>query len=1145
DNNVEWDGLRHDSRDLLYRTPGGAVPAGTPVTLRLRTFWQDASGVRLRVFSVNAEAEQQLDMTREADGVDCYDEALEAAGDRCDFWSVTLDNGGADNLWYRFIVSDGAKSAYYADDTAALDGGAGRATPAQIDNSYALTVFEAGFAAPDWARSAVVYQIFPDRFRNGDPTNDPQTGDVRYDDPVLALAWDELPEGWCRNHVGASALTCPWRYDDTPPSWSPDIEGPRGRDYYGGDLAGVIDKLDYLADLGVTAIYFNPLFDGGSNHGYDTQDYERIDPYFGTIELFDELTQAAGQRGIKVILDGVFNHTSSDSPMFDRYGHYDTVGACEAVDSEWRGWYYMNNTNGPCVGPGGPGESNYLSWFGFDTLPILLKGQPGPREYFLSAPDSITRLWIADHDALGWRMDVAGDPSFPRTYWADFRSAVKDANPQVLTISETWQKDSALLRNVRGDRFDSTMNYRLRDAVLGLLAPHDWDAKGFPDSGHALTASQFAARMLSQQEDYPPATYYSLMNLLDSHDTERILWTLTPGTENRDKRELDADNLAAGKARLRLASLIQYSVPGMPTVFYGDEVGLTGDDDPDDRRTYPWADLGGTPDESLLAHYQDLAQLRRDYPALVDGDLRVLLADDAAGVVVLGRRTAGQAVIVAMATGDGVGLTGIPYAGFVPEGTTFDVALTIGDAAAPGTPTASGNGLAVLLNGAQSAVVLVSQDGVDLAAPAPPQELRVIGFGDGSIDLEWQESEGAAGYNVYRSPLAGGGWRRVNDEPIATDTLSDAGLENGRLYHYVVTALDAAGNESGYSNEVAETPRLTIDAAELAGPLQVSHTISAVTPSEPICATALIDGRTGSAGPEPSLQSQLGFGPAGSDPQSDPAWTWIDAALAGADGERDRHCASLLPEQTGDFAFAFRFSTTNGRDWQPASGVGQLNVAASADTSPPATPANVRIVSATPAGIELAWDAAADPTDFGWEVLRTSDLEGEVIEVGQVTEPTFTDLAVSEGETFFYSVVALDTSFNRSAPSAPLEATAEPRLVEIVFNVSVPVPSGEAIGRPVHIAGTLSRLDGELPDWDAAATEMEQVDETHWTITLHGAEGTELEYKYALGDFLYVEKDAGCGEIANRRLTIAFVAGGPMVVNDEVPAWRNVAPCGN
>jgi hypothetical protein len=696
------------------------------------------------------------------------------------------------------------------------------------------------------------------------------------------------------------------------------------------------------------------------------------------------------------------------------------------------------------------------------------------------------------------------------------------------------------------------MNYRLRDAVLGLLAPQGFDAKGFPDSGDRLSASEFAARMLAQQEDYPAATYYSLMNLLDSHDTERVLWTLTPGAGTRAARELDADNLAEGKARLRLASLIQYSVPGMPTIYYGDEVGLTGDDDPDDRRTYPWADLGGTPDGELLGHYTALAQLRREVPALVEGDLRVLLVDDESSVVVLGRRTNEQAAIVALNTSDQTRSFSLPTAGFVPAGTQFDGAYSVGEATGV---MQSGGALEIELP-ALGAIVLASAEGADLEPAAAPNGLHVAGLGDGYLELAW-EGSGNGVYNVYRSPLAGGGWLRVNDEPVTTEGFRDEGLENGRLYHYVVTALDEAGNESGYSDEAAEAPRLAIESARLSPAAQVEHTISASTPTEPICGEVSIGGRTGANGPAGSLQAQVGVGPTGTAPDADAGWTWVNATYAGPADDRDRLCATLLPEATGTFDIVYRFTTSNGRywlyadlerEWEPGGQrgrAGTLTVNPSADTSAPDTPAGLRVVSATPAGIELAWDALDDSTLFAYEVQRASTLEGEVVSLGRTTEPAFADLEVSEGETFLYQVLAIDGSWNRSPPTAPLAATAEPRLVTIVFTVSVPAPSGVALEEPVHITGTLSGLEGDMPDWDPASMPMEQVDATHWTITLEAREGAELEYKYTLGDFLYVEKDASCGEIANRTLIASFGAGDQQPVNDQVPNWRNVAPCGN
>lgn len=275
DNNVEWFGLRHDSRDLLYRTPGGTVPAGTPVTLRFRTFHNDVTSVKLRLYDLNASAQEIRPMFPAAVDVSCYQAGLE--NDTCDFWAVTLPNTTPDNLWYRFIVSDGPDTDYYADNTSALDGGLGSATDEAVDNSFALMFYDPAFTVPAWAKNAVVYQIFPDRFRDGRKDNNPKTGDSRYDDPVLKLVWGTLPEGYCRNYADGST-NCPWRFEPTPPDWSPTKEAPRGRDYVGGDLKGVDQYLDYLKSLGVNTLYFNPIFDAASNHGYDTQDYYKIDP---------------------------------------------------------------------------------------------------------------------------------------------------------------------------------------------------------------------------------------------------------------------------------------------------------------------------------------------------------------------------------------------------------------------------------------------------------------------------------------------------------------------------------------------------------------------------------------------------------------------------------------------------------------------------------------------------------------------------------------------------------------------------------------------------------------------------------------------------------------------------------------------------
>ncbi len=968
---------------------------------------------------------------------------------------------------------------------------------------------------------------------------------------MLKLNWGVLPEGYCRNYADG-ATNCPWRFDTTPPADSPTKEQPRGRDYYGGDLKGVDQNLDYLKSLGVNTLYFNPIFDAGSNHGYDTQDYYKVDPYFGTQKDFDNLVKHANQLGIRIVLDGVFNHMSSDSPLFDRYHHYATVGACESATSAYRGWFTFHDVApgaGTCVSSTGVANgATYDGWFGFDSIPVLTKTDAQVQAYFLTSTDSVSKHWLKAGSS-GWRLDVMGDSSFPAGYWETFRGVVKQTKPDALIISETWQKDSTLLRMLRGDRADSTMNYRLRDAVLGFLAPQSFDSKGFADSGRIIAPSEFAARMQSVREDYPDAAYYSLMNLLDSHDTERLRWTLTPGEETIASKEQNSANVQEGKLRQRLASLIQFTVPGAPTVYYGDEVGVTGDDDPDDRRTYPWTDLGGSPDQALFTHYQKLNGIRKANDALVHGDFKVLLADDAANVVAYGRKTGSQAAIVVVNRSAETQNVSIPVGGYLPNGISLSQAYVVGTGGI-GSVSVSGGSVSTSL-GAMSAIILLSGN-VDLTPTAAPTNLHVTGEGNKTVSLAWNSVGGSAGYNVYRSPVSGGGWVKANSSPVSGTTFSDSDLRNAQTYYYVVTSLDAAGNESKNSNEVSALPHLTIGWANLQWPPTMTHTISATDRTDEAYGQVWIDGETNQPGATPSLRAQLGFGPAGSDPTGS-NWTWEEASFNVDTGGNDEFKASLLPETTGVFDYTYRYTTTNGRDWfyavngpnRSSSPFGQLTVNASSDTTAPTTPTGLTVDSASPAGVNLTWDAiSGDVSLYGYEVLRSDISGGPYTMIARVTTNSYSDLAVVEGVTYYYVVRAVDGSFNRSENSDEVSATAELRTVTLTFNVTVP-DTTDATGLSVHIAGFLDRLDGGFPQWDPGATSLTRVDPTHWTITFTGKESTALEYKYTLGDWEHVEKDGTCGEISNRLLTLSYGANGTQIVDDIVLNFRNVPPCGN
>ncbi len=1146
DNHVEQDGLRHDSRDTLYRTPGGAVPAGTSVKIRFRTYHNDVTDVTLRNYDVNAAAEQLIPMQIAASDVPCFQDGL--GNHTCDYWQTTLTSAVPNNFWYRFIVSDGTDTAYYADNTPALDGGLGSAGSTIVDQSYALMFYDPAFTSANWAKNAVIYQVFPDRFRNGRHDNDAHSGDLRYDDPVLALPWGTLPEGYCHNYADA-ATNCPWRFS-SPGAGT--IEQPRGRDYFGGDLKGVDQELDYLTWLGVNTLYFNPVFASASNHGYDTRDYSKIDPYFGTLKDWQNLAKHTGQLNMRIVLDGVFNHLSSDSPFFDRYHRYPISGACEAADSPFRPWFTFrppaSSEPSPCV-PSVPGGTDtfYNGWFGFDSLPVITKTLPAVQSYFLTDQNSITRSWLRQ-GASGWRLDVMGDPSFPNGYWETFRSVTKATKPNALIIGELWQKDTTLLRFLRGDRADTTMNYRLRDAVVGFLAPQNFDSKGFPDSGRKLLPSEFAARLQSIREDYPDAAYYSLMNLLDSHDTARLLWVLTPGTDTRADKEFNSANLAEGKLRMQLASLIQFSLPGAPTIYYGDEAGLTGNDDPDDRRTYPW----DTIDQSLVNHYCSLTAARKNNVALTDGDFRMLLVDDNHETVAFGRKASSQAALLLINRSQQTQTVNVPVDGYLHDGLQFTGLIGIQNAAGTNFTT-SGGVLHATLN--PESALLMTTGQVDLVPPAAPTGLNVTKESAGQVSLAWNPTTGAASYNVYTSVVSGGGYQKSNTSPITATSYAAPNLVNATSYYFIVKALDANGNESDASNEVSGIPHLSIGWANLQWPPTITHTISAVNRTDNIYGQVWIDGVTNQPGPTPGLRAQVGFGPTGANGDN-PAWQWLEATFNKDAGNNDEFVGSLLPSSTGTYNYAYRYTTTNGRDWLyadlsgplPGSAFAQpgvMTVVASSDTTPPATPTNLRVVSSSVSNISLAWDAVTgDPTMYGYEVLRGSTSGGPYALIATTTNTTYLDSAVAANATYFYVVRAIDQSYNHSNFSNEVMGVAKVRTVTLIFNVTVPSTT-DSTGFAVHIAGTLNLLNGNLPQWDPAATTMTKLDSTHWAITFTGNEGVQLQYKYTLGSWDYVEKDAACGEIANRQLTLTYGTTGTQTVNDTVLNWRNVAPCGN
>ncbi len=1115
------DDLSHDSRDDLYRTPYGAVPAETAVTLRLRAAAGDLTEATIRVWDALEEIQALVPMdvvaTDPTEGDHGYD-----------YWQATINTSAKPTvLYYRFIVRDGPTTRYVEDDPPAdegADGGAGRVYAASPDASWQIDVYRPDFVTPAWARGAVVYQIFPDRFFNGDPSNDPtpaatpaaggaaayRYGDV-YDNPILAKEWADRPEGYCRAYAGVSC-----------------DEEPLGRDFFGGDLAGITAKLDDLAELGVTVLYLNPIFAAPSNHRYDTSSYAFIDPDLGTQADFEALVAGAAQRGIRVLLDGVFNHVSSDSPWFDRQGRYSEIGACESAASAYRGWFTFRapaaNEPSPCAPTQAGGDDTYyVGWFGFDTIPEVIE-QPSVLDLY-TGPDGVVRSWV-DAGTAGWRLDVMDNLS--HGFMRKIREATKAADPDALVLGEQWGDPSPWLL---GDEADTTMNYRFRRAVIGLINGDTADLDG---AIKGLTPSAFAARMEGVREDYPAPAWDALLNLVDSHDTTRILWTLTPGADNAEAKETSAA-LAAGKARLRLVAALQLTWPGMASIYYGTEAGITGQDDPDDRRTYPWDDR----DKALRDWYRDLATLRADHVALREGDLRFVLANDAAGTLAYTRRTDDEVALVVLNLAESPRSVSVNLDGIVPEGVTLVNGFTAAES------VVGADGVTVDLP-AQGATVLTTKAGTDLAPPAAPADL--VGTASaGQVALTWSAPGGEipASYQVWRSLVAGGGYRLVG-VPSATPYV-DTSVRNGTAYHYVVVAVDAAGNAGARSPEVEAQPVVTLADARLLDPAAVTQPLSAVEPGVPIAATVTVDGVTAAPGRTVGIAAELGFGAVrGGDPERDYRWVpmQFDADIDGA----DRYVGAVRPEELGSSNIVLRVSTDGGRTWAYADRDGligppygyrpdqavTLTAVSAADGDPPPPPALPAVESITEIGLTLAWTPVVADDLFRYEILRATTPGGPYEPVGTSIEPTFTDSTVGQGDAYVYVVRVVDTSFNRSSDSPEVAAEAQAREVAVTFTVTLPAtaPATDTI----YIAG-------DFQGWDPATTPMTRVDDTTWSITVPFTEGAPPQYKYTRGSWEAVEKDEGCAELANRTIEVTYGTDGTQAIADTVAKWRDVDQC--
>ena len=484
--------------------------------------------------------------------------------------TFALEEPGLYFYYFQVITATGSFRLFkYGDDT-----------NMEAGSLWQVSCVPADFTTPDWAKGAVIYQVFPDRFHKAGRCD--LTGKL---EPY------EVHHNW---------------FDEV--QWRPDANGiVHNNDFYGGNFQGITEKMEYIASLGTTILYLNPISKSFSSHRYDTGDYKTPDPMLGTEADFTAMCDAAHKHGIRVILDGVYSHTGSDSLYFNKKGTFPGVGAYQSQSSPYFTWYDFRHW-----------PNAYKSWWDFDTLPTVNKMHPDFVEYIITGEDSVVAHWLK-LGADGFRLDVVDE--LPDEFVLLLKKRIREIKPDALLIGEVWEDASnksaygVRRRYFVDGELDSVMNYPFRTAILNFV--RGWDGgRGLQDT------------VMSIMENYPPQVANCNMNLLGTHDTVRILTALVDDfegpREQQAGRRLTANQLEVARERLLAASFLQYTLPGSPSLYYGDEALMEGHKDPFNRRTYPW----GHEDRALLAHYRRLGQLKKDNPALRLGDICFFQAGD-------------------------------------------------------------------------------------------------------------------------------------------------------------------------------------------------------------------------------------------------------------------------------------------------------------------------------------------------------------------------------------------------------------------------------------------------------------------------------------------------------------------------------------
>lgn len=1141
DGQVNGDMLYHNTWESLYKYPFGAVEEGTDVTVRMHAQKGDLQYARVLVRNTNTNRSDLYNMEKVS--------TITVDEEEVDIWEATFTPDEIGVYGYKFIVGDGDTAKYYVED-----GYEGKTGTVGDKNGlfFQLTVYDKDYQTPDWMKEAVVYQIFPDRFNNGNTSNDDAKTNARGEEPI------EVPESW--NSLPDNPRLGEKNMSDIDGGYSGD--GIWSNDFFGGDIKGIQEKLDYLQGLGVNTLYLNPISMAASNHKYDATDYKSLDPMFGTEEEFKSFTKELKSRGMHLIVDGVFNHVGDDSIYFDRYGKYDTVGAYEyweyvydkmnneglteetamtkaddyfvksgQVFSEEK-WYLWFNIKNSKVDVGTTNERyDYQGWWGYDSLPefksltkdeaielglasasdefVNKSSEWNNKElvdYIYKDEDSVAKQWI-DWGADGWRLDVANEVD--TVFWNDFREVMKEHNEDTLILGEIWDDAS---KYFVGDQYDSVMNYRIRAALIDYLK-----------NGNATRLND---TLMAVYEDYPEEAFYALMNLMGSHDVARAIYVLGGGVDSEERAEFSDYDKALGKQRLKLAALFEFGYAGAPTIYYGDEASVTGSKDPDCRRTYPW----GNEDESLVSFYEAIGSVRENNKELFSyGDLTTLYTG-AEGVYVYGRSYEDEHAIVAINPTNTDAKVTIDLKEFTGNGTKFidgldsSYKVTVKDGKAEITiPSMTGR-------------MMTSTNVIKL----PDSVNKVTGTeGNGEVTLKWDAVKDAKEYKIYYSSFKGSLKTEVKTVENTEATID--GLVNGNRLYFAVSVIDKEGNESvlTWSDELTPHSKITwfgnlsdvkVDKVDISTPINVN-------------AEVFIENISNEEGVSAGLVGRLLVKYPG-----DKEFTVVKANYSGEAGNNDMFTASFIANKSGKYEYKYEFTTKGTYGFNDENSVSYTEVKvfelSSVEDGIPAEAIELKTPEEQSGEVNLNWSVVGTNNITLYEIVRNGVVVAR-IQDGSIV--SYKDTDVRNKTEYKYEVIAY-TNGGNSVKSNEVTVTPDLVMVEVTFKLHAPsyTPLDATITMP-----------GVMNGWDVNSWEMSRngAVTADWTYTISVLEGETIEYKYVKGGewnqealMNYSNPKAanqskyGCttGEGGNEKITVVNQGDGKMLVENEVVRWKDM-----